>query len=107
MVQIVKPDAEDVLARTRDRRQQRHILKRRCGVDGKPPFNPVKTILHGPEARLAGIDQIQHAARQRFATSLSQSRDIDDQPFDQNAQTCRSFHIGTIGYKFHVSHFTG
>ena len=76
VLDIVQPDAKDVLARARDRGQQFDIGQRGGGPDRKRPARLIDGMRKGIKPGLPRIDQPQHAVREILADGPAECKDI-------------------------------
>ena len=101
VLDVVQADAEDVLARTRDRRKQLDVLDWQRGADrpvALERFQQLGGRLHGLRAE---VDEVQHGGRQLFADARSEQGEIDNGGPDKSAQTGSSTDITAIGHETH------
>ena len=100
MFGVIETDAEDILARSRDRREQGHIPLWQRGADQISSGRCADGFLEEAQSDRAQVDELEHRRWQVVSDRIAEIFDVDHQPVVEQAEPRFGFDRA-IGHKAH------
>ncbi len=102
VLDVIQSDAEDVLARARNRRQQLHVGERLRDAGGPLALAGGEKFARGPKRLWPQVDEPEHVGRQGLSGARTQMSQVDYAIIHQRSQSRGSAHLGAICHKTHA-----